>query len=610
MKLITFVLLSSVGLVIAGENLPSKVERGALAFQNAPGGRWQFGGIISNRLQVNIDNWLLRAPEANPGMTEMFRVRDREPEPKLVPWAGEFVGKYLISAIQHLRLTQDPRLRKTVEDVVADLISTQSPEGYLGPFPKAARLRGNWDLWGHYHCMKALIMWREFSGSQPAWEAALKAADFICDTFLDGKLRVKDAGSPEMNMAVIHVMAELHRLTGNERYLKMAREIENDWEGAGDYLRKGVAGVEFYKIPSPRWESLHDLEGLFEMYRITGEEQYSKALISHWRSIATNDVHNTGGFSTGEQATGNAFAPGAIETCCTIAWMAYTLDYLRLTGDAHAADYFELALYNGALGAQHPSGRWWTYNTPMDGAREASAHTIVFQSRAGTPELNCCSVNASRSLGMISEWALLSDKDGAALNFYGPGKFEWDLPQGKLGIENSGNYPFTNAALIHLTSAPKEKLALKLRMPGWSKNPRCVVNGKEIPQVKPGEYLRIDRKWKRGDRIELNFGEPIHFARGDREQKGKASAYYGPVLLAWDQALNGFDESAVPGINAEDSAKWTVSAAHNAARPLEPWLSVTAPGAGGTNVVLCDFASAGARGTRYRSWLPLTNLHP
>ena len=41
----------------------------------------------------------------------------------------------------------------------------------------------------------------------------------------------------------------------------------------------------------------------------------------------------------------------------------------------------------------------------MDGVREASAHTIVFQARAGTPELNCCSVNGPRVLGMLGEWA-------------------------------------------------------------------------------------------------------------------------------------------------------------------------------------------------------------
>ncbi len=45
----------------------------------------------------------------------------------------------------------------------------------------------------------------------------------------------------------------------------------------------------------------------------------------------------------------------------------------------------------------------------MDGVRKASAHEIVFQFRPGSPELNCCSVNAARGLGLIGEWALIRD---------------------------------------------------------------------------------------------------------------------------------------------------------------------------------------------------------
>ncbi len=47
---------------------------------------------------------------------------------------------------------------------------------------------------------------------------------------------------------------------------------------------------------------------------------------------------HTGGFRSGEQATGNPFGPTAIETCCTVAWIALTRDYLRLTGDPAGAD--------------------------------------------------------------------------------------------------------------------------------------------------------------------------------------------------------------------------------------------------------------------------------
>src|SRR5687767_10222752 len=125
-------------------------DRGALALHPLSDARFEFGGVVGERVQANIDAWLLPAPAANPGMLEMFRVRDRQPAPKLVDWAGEFAGKYLISAVQALRMTERPELRAQVVKFVADLLATQAEDGYLGPFRKAERLRGHWDLWGHF----------------------------------------------------------------------------------------------------------------------------------------------------------------------------------------------------------------------------------------------------------------------------------------------------------------------------------------------------------------------------------------------------------------------------------------------------------------------------
>src|SRR5207245_2518711 len=160
------------------------------------------------------ENWLLRSPQANPGMLEMFRMRDRQPAPQLVPWAGEFVGKYLISAVQALRMSDDPRLRLQVSNVVAGFIATQAEDGYLGPFPKDIRLLKNWDLWGHYHALCALALWYQHTGDTAALNAARKAADLVCRTYLDTGRRVFDAGAADMNLTVHTRLAQLHRIHG------------------------------------------------------------------------------------------------------------------------------------------------------------------------------------------------------------------------------------------------------------------------------------------------------------------------------------------------------------------------------------------------------------
>ena len=206
-------LVMAFGCVVSSGSISAAAATNRLAFDSLPHARFEFTGPVGERVQANLDNWLLRAPQANPGMLEMFRVRDRQPVPQLVPWAGEFVGKYLISAVQALRMSDDPRLRQQVSNVVAELIATQADDGYLGPFPKNIRLLKNWDLWGHYHAIQALLLWHEHSGDPAALAAARKAGDLVCNTYLDTGKRVLDAGDSEMNMSILTAMAMLHRLT-------------------------------------------------------------------------------------------------------------------------------------------------------------------------------------------------------------------------------------------------------------------------------------------------------------------------------------------------------------------------------------------------------------
>jgi len=593
---------------------PTVADKGQMALHSCDHAQFRLGGVLGDRIDANNTQWLLCAPQANPGMLEMFRVRDRQPAPQIVPWAGEFAGKYLISAIQALRLSDDPALRRQVASVVQELIATQAEDGYLGPFPKASRLKGNWDLWGHYHVMQGLMMWHGTTGDAAALAACRRAGDLICTTFLDAPLRVADAGSPEMNMAVIHGLGHLYRLTGEPRYLRMMREIEKDWEGTGDYLRSGLSGVEFFQSPRPRWESLHDLQGLMELHRITGDARYRQAFEHHWRSIVRWDRHNTGGFSSGEQASGNPYSPLAIETCCTVAWMALTVDMLRLTGDPRCADELELSTLNGAVGAQHPSGRWWTYNTPMDGTREASAHTIVFQSRAGTPELNCCSVNAPRTLGMLSEWAVMTDDAGLVVNYYGPGTFHGRLKDGPgASIRWETDYPRTGAVIVHIDPDRAATFRMNFRVPAWSAHTRISLNRGTSEEAQPGRYFAISRRWAKGDTVKLEFDMGLRFVTGDREAAGKVSLYRGPLLLAYDQRHNPFDEAEIPPVDLKrlgEARERAPEAGEGIAAILKPWVLVDLPTANAKPLRLCDFASAGAAGTHYRSWLVAQDCPP
>ena len=477
----------------------------------------ELDGIVRRYLDAVTNNWLLPAPEANPAMLAMFADRDRPPYRDLLPWSGEFAGKYLTGATQVLHTTGDPRLRRHLERFRRR--AGRAPGCRRLPWPfsqgtppdrhcaqRPGKPGATWDAWGHYHVMLGLLLWHEATEDPAALAAACRIGDLLCARFLgDKQPRLVDTGSTEMNLAPAHALCLLFRKTREKRYLDLAGQFVGEFAAvdptgkplAGDYFRRGLAGDDFYRLPKPRWESLHPVLCLAELSRITGEDEYGKAFANLWWSIARLDRHNNGGFSSGEQAQGNPYHRGAIETCCTIAWMAMTVEMLRLTGDSIAADELELSTLNSAMGLFSPTGRWSTYNTPMDGVRKANFHEIVFQSRPGSPELNCCSVNAARGLGLLSEWALMHDakNDALVLNWYGPGQLSAQLASGtRVRLTTDSEYPRSGRVRIKVDLDRPGRFSLRLRIPHWSKHTTIQINDQPARNVNPGTYLRFDHE--------------------------------------------------------------------------------------------------------------------
>lgn len=522
--------------------------------------KYQFNGLVREYIDAVIHQWVLKMPEENPAVLDMLREPDARPYRSLLPWSGEFAGKYLTGAVQLHRLTHDPELRGYIAKYVADLVALQSEDGYLGAFPVLNRLAPGlppvetrtwegvdwgidwkctpWDVWGHYHAMLGLIFWYEDTHDQKALRCVTKIADLMCQRFLDSGHSIAALDCAEMNLAIIHSLSLLHRITKTETYLALARRIadhEFAEEKAGDYLRVALAGKEFYEGPKPRWESLHPIQGLAELYWLTGEKRYRTAYEQIWWSIVQFDRHNNGGFSSGEIASGNPYDQGAIETCCTVAWIALSIDMLRLSGNSIVADELELSTLNQVLGYQDRSGDWCTYNTPMDGVRMNSPRVLAFQKRPGCDEVNCCSANAPRGFGMISEWALMSEGRDLVVNWYGPSIMTASMEGHPVKLVQETEYPRGGRVTMHLSLESELAFILKLRIPHWSATSVVSINGEPIPEVRPGRYLELTRTWKDGDTIALDFDMSLHYWVGERELAGKVSTYRGPLLLAREQ---------------------------------------------------------------------------
>ena len=558
------------------------------------------GGETGKLLRGITSNWLLGIRESNPAILDMFRDRDRKPYRELLPWSGEFAGKYLTGAAYVYRLTKDAALYDYVTGFIEELMTLQAEDGYLGCYARDCRLTGafsqdpsqtggTWDAWAHYHAMYGLLLWYDLTGNDAYFQTVKKAAALFLRTFYEGKKTVLSICWQEMNLSVYHLFALLYRRTGKEAYRRFALCVEKDieTEGAGEYLRYALTGYPYYQCPKPRWESLHAIMGYAEMYRTTGEARYLEALTQIFFSILETDVHNTGAFSTDEQAVGHPFGNGNIETCCVVAYNALAIEVYALTGDNRILDHLERAHYNAVLGYYSPTGRWSTYHTPMEGTKCANFHSIGFQCRPGSPELNCCSVNAPRGVAAVSDWLLTRNDHGYFLNFYED--VELETEEG-FRLTVSGGYPAAASVRVAFSGLqPGQRLSL--RIPTWSAHTVISCGGENCCPL-PGTFWPVPEGV---GELTIQFDFTPYSTAGDREYAGRHSLYVGPVLYGFDTADNTVEWGQFSPLPHDE---WM--AAVPAAQP-DGSLRLNLP----CGVTLRDFYHLGVSGSFYSTWLPL-----
>ncbi|MCR5262535.1 MAG: glycoside hydrolase family 127 protein [Clostridiales bacterium] len=561
------------------------------------------GGDPIGRLARSItDNWLLGLRRTNPAIIDIFRERDKKPYRDLLPWSGEFAGKYITGAYYIYKLTNDGRIPGEIAAFIDELVSTQASDGYLGCYSKECRLTGafsqdpckksgTWDSWSHYHIMLGIILWYGETGKREWLDCVFKAAELFINTFYRddcGGRRIVDMESSEMNLSVIHAFAMLYRMTGDKKYLDFAENIVRDLSDAraGDYIGSVKRGEDYYQCAKPRWESLHIIIGLAELYRANGNEDYFETARHIFYSILKTDVHNTGAFSTAEQAVGDPFTKGAIETCCVIAYNALAVEIYRLTGDTAILDHLELSLYNACMGFWSPTGRWSTYDTPMEGHKYSNTTSIVFQSRPGSPELNCCSVNAPRGIGMLSEWAVAEDKDTVYINAFAAASAKCG---NGAAIDISGNYPYDGEIQIKAEDFTGN---ICVRIPSWSKDTILGFGGRKIPVIS-GEYISIPCEG--AAEIDVSLDMSLRYASGEKDFAGKTCVYRGPLLLGTDsQSCGDHDAADLPEISKDEIEN---------AVPEIGGEDISLDLASG--ITLKEFSRLGVSGGYYTTWLKI-----
>ncbi len=576
--------------------------------------RVQLGGWVGGRVIGNESNRLVKMDVDR--LMEGYRKR-----PGRQTWDGEHVGKWLHAATLAWVNTGDPALRAKLDQTVTELCKCQLADGYLGTYLEKDRWT-EWDVWAHKYNLIGLITYMQYTGNLEPLPVCRRMGDLLCNTFGDtpGKRDIIKAGE-HVGLAptsVLEPMVLLYRITGDPRYLDFCQYILRAWEQSnGPHIVSRLLELKRVdKVGNGKaYEMLSCLNGALEYYRLTGDKELLRACLIAWQDIVDHRLYLTGTASHGECFHADFDLPnnGNVgETCVTVTWLQFNAQLLRLTGEARFAEQLERTVLNQLLGAQQPDCAAWGYYVQMEGRKPYTS----------TLDGQCCLSSGPRGVALIPTFAVSTDADGVVVNLYEAGSAALKLHTGPVvTLKTETEYPASGKVRITVGLAGETKFGVKLRVPAWCTGASLTIAGMEQPiRIGADGYALIDRAWKPGDQMELNFPLEPRVIAGDHLNADKVAVLYGPLVLAADDGL--INEA---GLNVDfiglagDSPAALQITPEIAPDPYRTWPgarvfrvnaltrkpTATLKAGAALTLRMLPFADAGSTGGRYQVWLPL-----
>jgi DUF1680 family protein len=289
--------------------------------------------------------------------------------------------------------------------------------------------------------------------------------------------------------------------------------------------------------------------GAAKRYEISSDVRFHDVADYFWYEVAGARSYVTEGTSNGEGwlaqprmlAAELKRSVATAECCCSYNMLKLTRHLYGWKGEPGYFDYYERALFNHRLGTIQPKtgytqyylsltpGAWKTFNTE-------------------DKSFWCCTGSGVEEYSKLNDSIYWSDDDGVLVNLFIPSELNWEEKGFKLRQET--RFPEQQTTSLTVTAARPASMALKLRIPAWTKSASVKVNGRAVDVTPtPGSYLTLTRAWNAGDKIEMML--PMHLSVESMPDDPKTQAFlYGPIVLAGDLGSEGLTESMIVGPNA------------------------------------------------------------
>ena len=205
--------------------------------------------------------------------------------------------------------------------------------------------------------------------------------------------------------------------------------------------------------------------------------------------------------------------PGAyLETCAAIGAGFFSQRMNELTGKGMYMDELERVLYNSLLTAVSLKGDNYTYQNPLNAEKHNRWEWH------GCP---CCPPMFLKITSALPGFIYASDKKGVYINLFIGSETEIKLSsKNSVQLKQETSYPWKGKVNISVNPQKTDKFPIKVRIPGWAQGienpyelyqsnlkgaPQLFVNGKSVPIKIVDGYAEINRKWQKGDLIELEL---------------------------------------------------------------------------------------------------------
>lgn len=419
-------------------------------------------------------------------------------------WQNEYWGKTMLCFAGAIDYTRDPGLTAWVLDKAHDFIREfQKPNGYLSTYSREDFLRRDpenpdalmhycFNVWGRKYTLWALVELHKVTGDAVCLEAAVKVADHLVAQLSRLGLTLDKTGAWHgvSSMSILRPMLELHRLTGREDYLALARDIVRALSAEpatpASILRDAFRAepiATWYPRPAfwaKAYEILSCLEGLVDYYRVTGEKRILDAVLAYHRHLLDEELNPMGSAGYFDHFLAAAsHVNGMTELCDVTHWIRLNRELLLLTGEAKYADLIEEAFLNAFLAGVSRDGRWGAHIVRSHGTRHLWA-----PAQTGMTLHQCCPDNMMRTYFDYAGTLAARTADGAvAVLLYTDGAAEVEGAT----IEVSGGYPWSDGPVTvkAVCEAPGK---VRFRVPRWSAT--LSVDG--APQAPRNGWVEVD----------------------------------------------------------------------------------------------------------------------